>query len=90
MKTQTIRLSIPVTMQTHEVFSRISAGSGISLGRCMGSWLADTLDAADYMATKLEEVKGAPALLSRELTAYAAGLTVASENVIQKAKKRQS
>jgi hypothetical protein len=56
----------------------------------MASWLEDTLDAADYMAQKLEELKRRPGLLSRELTTYAAGLTVACDDVIDRAKQAKT
>jgi hypothetical protein len=86
MTEKTVRLTIPVSQQTHDVFSRISRGSGVPLGKCMGSWLADTLDAADYMAQKFDELKQRPAILSRELTNFAAGLSVSAESVIERAK----
>ena len=79
---QNVRLTVPVSGRAHAVFSRISRSSGVSLGRCMASWLDDTLDAADYMAAKMEDARTAPRILARELHGYAAGLQVASEAVL--------
>jgi len=81
-----VRLTIPLSPNVHAVFSRISEASGVSLGRCVNSWLFDTLDAADFMAQKMEGARQSPRILSRELNAYAAGLSVALDDVLTKAK----
>jgi len=83
-----VRLSIPIPAHTYDVFKRISAASGVPLGRCMAQWLGDTLDAAEYMAGKLEEVRARPGDLSRELTGFAVALSAASDDVILKAKSQ--
>jgi len=44
------------------------------VGRAMGEWLADTLEAAEFTAQKMQEAREAPALVTRELQAYALGL----------------
>jgi len=87
MQTPTVRLTIPVSKATHDVFTRIANGSGVPIGRCMAQWLQDTLDAADYMAQKIETARQAPGILSRELHGYAAGLAVAGDAVIERAKR---
>lgn len=55
-----IRLTISVTPHAHEVFSRLAAASGVSLGRAMGDWLNDTASAADLMVGRVHEVRSAP------------------------------
>ena len=42
-KTETIRVTVPVSKEVQEVFKRIAEASGSSVGRSMGDWLADTL-----------------------------------------------
>lgn len=69
-----IRLTITVTPEVHRVFSRLAAASGQSLGRAMGDWLGDTLEAADYVANLAEKAREAPKMVMRELHAYALGL----------------
>lgn len=81
------RLSIPVSKKAHEVFSVISNASGVSLGKCIASWLDDTLDAADFMAQKIVQARQTPRILSQELNGYAAGLSVALDTVIDNAKR---
>lgn len=85
METKPVRLTVPLSPNVHAVFSRISESSGVSLGRCVNAWLFDTLDAADFMAQKMEGARQSPRILSRELNAYAAGLSVALDDVLTKA-----
>jgi hypothetical protein len=40
----------------------------------MGDWLGDTVEAAEFMATKMEEARAAPKKVMREMHAYALGL----------------
>ena len=74
-KPDKIRLTITVTPRVHEAFTRLSAAASISLGRAMGDWLSDTIDAAEFTAQKMEQARSAPGLVARELHAYALGLT---------------
>ena len=82
---ENVRLTVPVSGRAHSVFSRIAEASGVSLGRCMSSWLDDTLDAAEYMADKMLDARTAPRILARELHGYAAGLQVAGDAIIKRA-----
>lgn len=69
-----IRLTITVTPEVHAAFSRLSSASGMSLGRSMGEWLGDTLEAVEFTASKVEEARSAPKKVVREMHAYALGL----------------
>lgn len=40
----------------------------------MGEWLADTVEAAEFTATKMEQARAAPKIVMREMHAYALGL----------------
>jgi phage tail tape-measure protein len=71
---QNVRLTISVTPEVHATFTRLANASGMSLGRAMGEWLGDTIDAADYLAQTVEKAREAPKLVARELHAYALGL----------------
>jgi hypothetical protein len=71
---QSIRLTIPVTPEVHEAFTRISKASGMPVGRAMGEWLGDTLDAAQFLADTLEKARSAPRLVAQQLHAYAQGM----------------
>lgn len=73
-KPETIRLTIPVSVEVHRTFERLAKASGMPLGRAMAEWLADTLDAAAFMAETMEKARAAPKLVAQELHAYALGL----------------
>lgn len=72
--TERIRTTITVPAEVHAVFTRMSEAAGISLGRCMGDWLTDTLDGAQFVAQKMEEAKRMPKTVMREFQAMASGL----------------
>lgn len=69
-----VRLTISVAPQVHLAFERLAAASGVSLSRCMGEWLGDTLDAVEHTAAMVERARAAPKLAMREMHAYAMGL----------------
>jgi hypothetical protein len=82
MTTRHQRLSVPIPEQTLEIFKRISAASGVSVGKSVASWLYDTQDAAEYMAQKMDAARQSPRIVARELHSYAAGLAIAGDRVI--------
>lgn len=69
-----IRLTITVTPEVHTVFTRLAKASGMSLGRTMGEWLGDTIEAVSFTAEKVEQARAAPKMVMREMHAYALGL----------------
>ena len=79
MAADRIRLTISVTPEVHEVFTRMADAAGISLGKCMGDWLGDTIDGAQFVAQKMEEARKAPRVVMREMQAFAKGLSAEVE-----------
>lgn len=73
-KVETIRLTIPVSAEVHSTFQRLAKAGNMPIGRAMGEWLGDTLDAATFMAQTMEKARAAPKLVAQELHAYALGL----------------
>lgn len=69
-----VRLTITVTPEVHAAFRRLADAGSMSISRAMGDWLADTLEAAELMASKMEEARAAPKRVIREMHAYALGL----------------
>lgn len=53
----------------------------MSVSRCMGDWLGDTLDAAEMITLKMEDAKRAPMRVIREMRAMVAGLALAVDDV---------
>ena len=48
------RLTISVDEDVLNKFRRMSKASGVSLGRTIGDWLADTQEAAELFTYKIE------------------------------------
>jgi hypothetical protein len=69
-----IRLTITVSPEVHEVFGRMAEASGMSLGKCMGDWLGDTIEGAQFVAMKMEEARKAPRVVMREMQAFTRAL----------------
>jgi len=81
------RLTIPVSAAVHDTFIRIAKAGNMPVGRAMGEWLGDTLDAAEFMANKMEQARAAPGLVAREMHAYALGLTDITQDLLNKVRK---
>jgi hypothetical protein len=53
----------------------MAKASSMSISRAMGEWLGDTVEAAEFMAKKLEQARAAPKIVVQEMHAYALGLS---------------
>lgn len=82
-----VRLTISVTPEVHATFQRLANAGSMSISRAMGDWLGDTIDAASFMAEKMEQARAAPKLVARELHAYALGLADETSQVLQAVRK---
>ena len=85
---ETVRLTIPVSREVHDTFKRLAKASGSSIGRTMGDWLGDTLDAAQFMAVTLEKARAAPKIVMQEMHAYALGLSEETGDLLQKMREK--
>lgn len=68
------RVSVPVTAEVLDTFERLAAAGNMSTGKAIASWLEDTIDAADYLASKMVQARAAPKIVAAELHAYALGM----------------
>lgn len=82
-----MRVTVPVAPDVLEAFKRLSAAQGVSVGKAMGEWLADTVDGVGYMTDLLEKARKAPHLAVRELHAYAMGLTETTTDLLEGIRK---
>lgn len=83
-----VRLTITVTPEVHAAFKRLSAASSMSIGRSMGEWLGDTLDAVQYTASMMEKARAAPKMVMQELHAYSLGLADETGALLAKVRKK--
>jgi hypothetical protein len=83
-----VRLTITVTPEVHATFQRLAKGSGMSISKAMGEWLGDTLEAAEFMATKIEQARAAPRIVMQEMHAYALGLADETGAVVERMRRK--
>lgn len=77
-----IRVTVPVTPEVQETFRRLSEASGVSVGKAMGDWLQDTMEAALAMAELMEKAREQPRLAMREIHGYALGLSDMTQELL--------
>ena len=82
-----IRVTVPVTPEVQAAFQRLAAASGMSTGKAMGEWLADTMEGALTMAEMLEKARRAPKQAVSEIHAYALGLADMTSELMQTLRK---
>lgn len=84
---KSVRVTVPVRQDVLESFRRLASVQGISTGKAMGDWLADTVDAVHSMTSVLEKARSAPRLAAMELNAYALGLADMTSELIEQVRK---
>jgi hypothetical protein len=65
------RISVPVDAETLAVFQRLAKAGNMSTGGAIAEWLQETVEAAEFMASKMEQARAAPKVVMREMHAYA-------------------
>ena len=83
-----IRVTVPVTPEVQAAFQRLAAASGMSTGKAMGEWLADTVEGAVTMAELLEKARRAPKQAVSEMHAYALGLADMTSDLMDNLRRR--
>jgi hypothetical protein len=82
-----IRTTISVDRDVHEIFVKMAEAGGMSVSRCMGEWLADTAEGAQFVAQKMVEARQSPALVMREMQAYSLGITQEVDRTVAEMRK---
>lgn len=62
-----VRLTITVSLDTHEAFQHYADAAGVSIGRAMGDWLGEQLHAVTHAALRFEEIREAPRQIADQL-----------------------
>lgn len=83
-----IRVTVPVTPEVQAAFQRLAVASGMSTGKAMGEWLADTMEGALTMADMLEKARRAPKQAVSEMHAYALGLADMTSDLMDNLRRR--
>ena len=78
------RVSVPVSVDTLEVFERLAKAGNMSTGRAIAEWLTDTVEAAELMASTMERARAAPKIVTAELHAMMLGMADQSKELQDK------
>ena len=78
-----VRMTVPVPEHVREAFQRLAAAQGCSVGKAMGDWLTDTVEAAEAMAGVLSDVRARPRKAIMKINSYAQSISGATDEVIQ-------
>lgn len=52
-----IRTTISVPQDVYEVFKQMAEASGVSVSRCMGDWLGETVEGAQHVSMQLQRAR---------------------------------
>jgi hypothetical protein len=88
MAADRIRTTISLDPEVHAIFVSMAEASGTSVSRCMGDWLADTSEGAQFVAAKMLEARRAPKTVMREMQAMARGLVQEVEETVDAIRKK--
>lgn len=72
--TKAHRISVPVAPDVLAIFERLAKAGNMSTGRAIAEWLADTVEAAQLMASTMERARAAPKIVTAELHAMMLGM----------------
>lgn len=78
------RVSVPVSAEVLAIFERLAKAGNMSTGRAMAEWLADTVEAAELMASTMERARAAPKIVTAELHAMMLGMTDQTKELMDK------
>jgi hypothetical protein len=70
-----------------EIFERLAKAGNMSTGRAIAEWLADTVEAAELMASTMERARAAPKIVTAELHAMMLGMADQSKELSDKFSK---
>ena len=87
--TERIRTTISLDAKTHEAFKIMAAAANMSVSKCMGEWLADTVDGAQFVTQKMLEAKSAPTKVLKEMKDMAFDLQNELDFTLQQEAKKQ-
>lgn len=78
------RVSVPVSAEVLAIFERLAKAGNMSTGRAMAEWLADTVEAAELMASTMERARAAPKIVTAELHAMMLGIADQTKELADK------
>lgn len=87
--TARIRTTISVDEKTYEAFKIMASAANMSVSKCMGEWLSDTVEGAQFVTQKMLEAKSAPMKVLKEMKDMTFDLQSELDITLQKESKKQ-
>lgn len=87
MSADRIRTTISLDPAVHAIFVTMAEAAGTSVSRCIGDWLADTAEGAQFVAMKMQEARRSPKTVMREFQSLARGLVDEVDELTEKHRK---
>ncbi len=78
------RVSVPISADTLVIFDRLAKAGNMSTGKAIAEWLADTVEAAELMASTMERARAAPKIVTAELHAMMLGMADQTKELADK------
>ena len=69
-----VRVTVSIADEHLEVYKRMAALGGLSVSRCLGEWLGDTVDSALFVSANMAKARSAPQAALNELMALNASV----------------
>lgn len=60
MTTERVRTTISIDPATYDAFIEMAQKQGVSVSRWMGDWLASTMESAQFVSYKMDQLRRAP------------------------------
>ena len=67
MTTDRIRTTVSIPADVYQVFVDMAKTQRVSVGRCIGDWLGETAEGAQFVTHKMAQIRSAPAEVMRDL-----------------------
>lgn len=76
-----VRVTVSIDREHLEVYKEMARLGKLSVSRCLGEWLGDTVDSAQFVMVKMDQARKAPQMVLNELLAATAGMR---EEIVKK------
>lgn len=83
-----IRTTISIDSEVYDIFRKMAEVTDVSISRCMGNWLAETAEGAQFVTQKMVQVKQAPMDVMRELHVFSDVSELTFKTAVSNAKSK--
>jgi hypothetical protein len=69
-----VRVTVSINAEHLEVYKEMARLGKLSVSRCLGEWLGDTIESAQYVTRTMDRARKAPQLVLNEMLAELSGV----------------